>query len=717
MSITDFDYGKFNAVVAQKSEELLNIVRSKYTNEQLLVIEQALQVANKAHYSQLRKSGEPYIVHPIGVATIIASWSLDAPTIASALLHDVIEDTSITKLELEQQFGQDIAKLVNSVTKLDKLNFETEEIAHAESFRKVVLAMAKDIRVILIKLADRLHNMFTLQHMKLASRKRIALETMEIYAPIANKLGLHQVYIQLSEESFKYLYPLRYAILSRAVAGAHEKRSKLIQGILDNINTAINSSQIKAKLIYRKRSIYNLYTRMKIRKQSFNHIYDIFEIKIIVETVGECYLILGVLHNVYQPIPTKFKDYIAIPKSNGYQSIHSVLMGPNGTPLQIHIRTSAMEEIAEKGVISYWIQQNNTASERKFNSDHNNNPWLNNILEIEAGGFSANEFLNNIKQDLQPRDIYVFTPKGKIIILPKGSTPVDFAYFIHTSIGNTCTGAKVNQKLAPLNSQIKNGDIVEILTNPAAEPNEEWLNFVVSVKAIHRIKQYRKEQKYDEDISRGIKLLNLAFNILDIKLEANDDVFKHLTTSYYSKMSIEELKYNLGTNQLNILQVAKQATQPQELDKLSHQEIKALKLSNFKEAQLIQHHNCLAMCGDVVLARLNSQGNLEIHKKTCSAVKQSLENFTFVHIYNDIGMQLLCKLQLQINNKPGALAGVTNVIANTGFNLEELFVQNKNLVNGNALLHVTIQAHNLPEAQGLIETLIKEKLILNGRII
>lgn len=702
------DYGEFSQVVEQKTQEFLSIVESKFDKQQLPLIHEALSVANHAHYKQLRKSGEPYIIHPIGVATIIASWSLDIPTIASALLHDVIEDTAITKQQLEQKFGADIAQLVNSLTKLDKLNFESEELAHAESFRKVVLAMAKDVRVILIKLADRMHNMFTLHHMRLAARKRIALETMEIYAPIANKIGLHRIYVQLSEESFKHLYPLRYRTLSRAVAHAHDKRAPIIKEILTNIERAIDSSNIKAKLIYRKRSIYNLYSRMKIRKQSFNHIYDIFEIKIIVETVGECYLILGVLHSAYQPIPTKFKDYIAIPKSNGYQSLHSVLMGPNGTPLQIHIRTSAMEEIAEDGIISHWIQQKDTPT--KAIQDPTN-PWLKNILDIEAGGFSANEFLNNIKQDLQPRDIYVFTPKGKIIILPKGSTTIDFAYFIHTNIGNHCTQAKVNQVLVPLNTQIKNGDIVEIITSPNSEPQENWLSFVVSVKAIHKIKQYRKEQKYDEDLSRGINLLNTAFKVLGSPIKADAKVLSQLINDYYPKMTTDELKYNLGTNQLNILKLAKQI-----ISKGSEPKISEIKLSDFNGTTLIQHSNCLAMCGDTVLARLNTQGNIEIHKKTCATVKQSLENFTFVHIINNVGTQLLCKLQLQITNQPGALARVTNVIAESNLNLEELIVQNKVLLNNNVIINATLQVKTLADAQQLIESLTHKDLIINGRI-
>ena len=417
------DYGVYQGLVDEKKQILFDKVEAKLGKKSLEMVKLAFEVSSRSHFKQTRKSGEPYITHPTEVATIICDWGLDEQTISSALLHDTIEDTETTKDEVEKLFGKSVAELVDGVTKLEKIHFESEEIAHAEYFQKVVLAMSKDIRVILIKLADRLHNMLTLGNMKEAKRKKIALETMEIYVPIANKIGLHKVHLQLADESFKYLYPYRYSVLSKAVEEAQKKRLPFIEKILEGISGALKSNELSAHFVYRQRTIYNLYRRMQRRHQSFDRIYDIFEIKVVVESIRDCYLALGILHNLYRPLPGKFKDYIAIPKSNGYQSLHSTLMSPQGIPIQLHIRTSAMEDIAENGIISHWIK-NDT---QHISAKPGTASWINNILDIQSTSFSANEFLDNLKHDLSPGDIYTFTPKGKIILLPIGSTVLDFA--------------------------------------------------------------------------------------------------------------------------------------------------------------------------------------------------------------------------------------------------------------------------------------------------
>ncbi|MBY0380202.1 MAG: RelA/SpoT family protein, partial [Burkholderiales bacterium] len=458
----NLDYGSFQKLVDDKLNILYRSAKRNLKADEMTKIRLAYEVAGFSHYTQKRKSGEPYIIHPIEVATIIAEWDLDCATICGSLLHDVIEDTSATKEDIIQIFGTEIAELVDSVTKLEKINFETEENAHAEYFRKVVLAMAKDIRVILIKLADRMHNVSTLSSMNPNKQKKTALETMEIYVPIANKIGLHRVHLQLAEESFKYLFPFRYKVIQKAIETAQKNRKSIIDSILQNIYGSMKSNGVKAKFISRQRSIYNIYRRMLQRHMGFERAYDIFEVKIIVETIRDCYLTLGVLHSIYQPLPGKFKDYIAIPKSNGYQSLHSTLMGPQGIPLQLHIRTTEMEDVAENGIICHWIKNKNNDDFMSANKRTAN--WINNILDIQSSTFSAGEFLSNIKQDLSPVDIYVFTPKGKIIILPKGSTPIDFAYFIHSDIGNHCYMAKINSKIAKLDSKLQNGDIIEIIT-------------------------------------------------------------------------------------------------------------------------------------------------------------------------------------------------------------------------------------------------------------
>jgi len=691
----NLDYGAYQELVEEKRQILFKSARHHLSQKQFEIVKLAFEVASHAHFTQVRKSGEPYITHPIEVATLIAQWKLDEQTIAGALLHDVVEDTQVSKADLEQIFGHNIAALVDAVTKLEKLNFESDEIAHAEYFRKVVLAMAKDVRVILIKLADRLHNMLTLSSMKPEKRSRIALETMEIYVPIANKIGLHRVHLDLADESFRYLYPLRYLVLSKAVHEAQKKRRPLVEGILQNVSNALKSNGISAQFVYRQRGIYNLYRRMQRRQQSFNRIYDIFEIKIVVEKIRDCYLTLGVLHNLYQPLPGKFKDYIAIPKSNGYQSIHSTLMGPHGTPIQLHILTSAMEEVAERGIISHWLKHQN--DEEFLSANHRTTNWINNILDIQSSSFSANDFLNSIKQDLSPEDIYVFTPKGKIILLPKGSTPLDFAYFIHSDIGNHCYQARVNQKITKLDAKLQNGDIIEIVTRNEIEPDDSWLSLVVSGKAVSKIKQYLKEQKYDEGVSNGIKLINLGLELFKPKLVANEKILTKLCENYYPKLTIDELEHQVGVGNLSVLEIIKQI--------LGYPQDKSLEIKLSQcNLDIIQDQSCLPLPGDEILAQITRYGSLVLHKDTCKQLRGiGLDNLTFVHIINDIGKVFLTKIEALVENKTGTFTKFTGMIAEQNINIEGILQEAH--TNEYALIKFTLGVENLMQLQDSIAKL------------
>jgi GTP pyrophosphokinase/guanosine-3',5'-bis(diphosphate) 3'-pyrophosphohydrolase len=660
----DLDYGVYQKLVEEKKQILFKSAKSRLNKKQFEAVKLAFEVASHAHFTQKRKSGEPYITHPVEVATIISEWELDEQTIAGALLHDVVEDTSVSKADLEQIFGHNIAELVDGVTKLEKLNFESEEVAHAEYFRKVVLAMAKDIRVILIKLADRLHNMLTLASMRPEKRHRIALETMEIYVPIANKIGLHKVHLQLADESFRHLHPLRYFVLSKAVNEAQKKRLPIVEEILYNISNALKSNAISAQFVYRQRTIYNLYRRMQRRQQGFNRIYDIFEIKIVVKKIRDCYLALGVLHSLYQPLPGKFKDYIAIPKSNGYQSLHSTLMGPHGTPLQIHIRTEAMEEVAEKGIISHWLKHQR--DEEFFSAQQRTTVWINNILDIQSSSFSANEFLASLKQDLSPEDIYVFTPKGKIILLPKGSTPLDFAYFIHSDIGNHCYQARVNQKITKLDAKLQNGDVVDIITREEIEPNDQWLSSAVSGKAISKIKQYLKEQKYDEDVSNGVKLINLGLELFEPRASVDETILAKLVETHYPRLTVAELEHRVGIGNIPTLEVVKQIlAYPKE-------EVQNIRLS-LCQLPILQDLNCMPLPGEKILAKISRHGELVLHKPTCKQTKHlGLENLTLVHIINDTNKMFSSKIQALISNKPGTFTKFAAIIAEKDINIEEL---------------------------------------------
>ena len=438
----------------------------------------------------MRKSGEPYISHPVAVACQLADLHLDVPTIIAALLHDVVEDTKITKQQVAEQFGNQVAELVDGLSKLEKIEFQSATEAQAENFRKMLLAMSQDVRVILVKLADRLHNMQTLDVMKPDKRRRIAKETLEIYAPIANRLGLNAIYQELEDLSFKNYYPFRFRILSKAILAARGNRKEVVGKVSSEIRARLQEMKIEAEVSGREKHLYSVYRKMIDKGLDFAQIYDIYGFRIIVKDLPSCYLTLGVLHGLYKPIPGKFKDYIAIPKANGYQSLHSTLFGPFGTPIEVQIRSLEMHNVAEAGVAAHWLYK--TTDAHLTNLQQQTHQWLQRLLEIQSESADSMEFLEHLKVDLFPDEVYVFTPKGKILALPKGATAVDFAYAVHTDIGNRCVAVKINQELAPLRTELRNGDNVEIITAAHAHPNPMWLNYVVSGKARAHIRHFLK---------------------------------------------------------------------------------------------------------------------------------------------------------------------------------------------------------------------------------
>ena len=425
----------------------------------IALVERAFTFSDSAHRGQFRKSGEPYITHPLAVASILSQWRLDAQGLAAALLHDVMEDTAITKAEIESSFGKPVADMVDGVSKLDQIEFTSREDAQAESFRKMLLAMAQDIRVILIKLADRLHNMRTLDAMAPVHRKRVARETLDIYAPIANRLGLNALYLELQDLAFKHINPLRYRILANAIKAARGNRREVMNRLLDVIRDGYAKAGITAVVTGREKTIYSVYKKMREKHYTFSQVFDIYGVRVLVPDKTTCYGALGVLHGLYKPIPGKFKDYIAIPKANGYQSLHTTLFGPFGTPLEAQIRTNDMHRIAEAGVAAHWLYKSGGALDLA-EAQRETHRWLQSLLEIQSESRDSKEFLENIKGDLFPEEVYVFTPKGKIMALPRGATAVDFAYDVHTDIGHHCVAARINYEQMPLRTELKNGDQV-----------------------------------------------------------------------------------------------------------------------------------------------------------------------------------------------------------------------------------------------------------------
>lgn len=498
------------------SAELLDRCAIYLAQSDIDKVKDAFRCADEAHLGQFRKSGEPYITHPLAVASILAQWHMDADTICAGLLHDVLEDTGMGKFEMVQRFGVQIADLVDGVSKLTKISFSSNEIAQAESFRKMLLAMSRDVRVILVKLADRLHNMRTLGVMRPEKRRRIATETLEIYVPIAHRLGLNGLFRELQELAFINQYPRRYEILRINVLRTRDKRRAVLERILKETREALPKSNIRARIQGRDKTIYGIYNRMRDSHASFSDVLDVYGFRIIVRTVEECYLTLGALHKLYKPVNRRFKDFIAIPKANGYQSLHTTVIGPSGTPVEYQIRTEKMHRIAEKGILAHWLYGDGMDTSEIQNLVSN---WLQSLMEIQRTTSDPSEFIENIKIDLFPDRIYVFTPKSRILSLPQGATPIDFAYQIHTGIGNGAVACRVNGEEAPLSKKLRNGDMLEILTDPTSHPAPEWLRFVRTGKARAKIREFLRERNPEESVNLGQEALKKA--ALEAKLDIN----------------------------------------------------------------------------------------------------------------------------------------------------------------------------------------------------
>ncbi len=485
------------------------------------LVRRSYRFADEAHLGQLRNSGEPYITHPIAVAAQCAEWRLDAQALMAALLHDTIEDCGVTKPELIERFGAPVAELVAGLTKLDKLEFNTREENQAESFRKMLLAMARDVRVILIKLADRTHNMRTLNDAPREKWARISGETLDIYAPIAYRLGLNQTYRELQELSFRYLRPWRYAILAKSVAKARSRRRDLIQKVQGEVEIAFNEAGLSMRVAGREKTLYSIYRKMEEKHLSFAEVTDIYGFRLIVPSVLACYTGLGLLHQMYKPLPGKFKDHIAIAKLNGYQSLHTTLVGPSGVNVEFQLRTEAMHVVAESGVAAHWLYK---ASEpASASGDRLGSKWLQSLLDIQDETRDATEFWDHVKVDLFPDAVYVFTPRSEIMSLPRGATVVDFAYAIHTNIGDHTSAARINGEQVPLRTELKNGDVVEVITAPVSTPNPAWLGFVRTGRARSKIRHYLKTMAHAESEGLGEKLLLQALRAEGLSALPNED--------------------------------------------------------------------------------------------------------------------------------------------------------------------------------------------------
>jgi GTP pyrophosphokinase len=643
--------------------------------EDISQVESAYHFSEAAHEGQFRASGEPYISHPLAVANILAQWHLDSQALTAALLHDVMEDTSVTKTEISRNFGKPVAELVDGVSKLDRIEFETQEKAQAENFRKMLLAMARDVRVILIKLADRLHNMRTLEAFEPRKRRRIARETLEIYAPIANRLGLNSIFQELEDLSFKYLYPDRYRVLAKAVKAARGNRREIVGKVMEAIKRRLKENKVEAQVHGREKHLYSIYRKMREKHLSFAQVLDVFGFRIVVKDVHACYVGLGALHGLFKPIPGKFKDYIAIPKANGYQSLHTTLFGPFGTPIEAQIRTAEMHKIAEAGVASHWLYKSSDTSLSDLQKK--THQWLQSLLQMQSESGDSVEFLEHLKVDLFPDEVYIFTPKGQIMALPRGATAVDFAYSVHTDIGNRCVAVKINQELMPLRTELKNGDRVEIITAAHAKPNPLWLNFVVTGKARSAIRHFLKTMHFQESAQLGERLLNQALanyksTLVDIK-EAQWDKF----VRDFGVKSRQDILADIGLGKRLAAVVARQLLSLGDSPPPDNGSPGSVVIHG-SEGMAVQFAKCCKpIPGDPIIGMISKGQGMIIHTHDCPVITKARadpERQLDVAWDQETRKLFEVSIKLVVANKRGVLAQVAAEIAENGSNIQNVSV-------------------------------------------
>lgn len=671
--------------------------------EDISQLQNAYFFSQSAHSGQYRKSGEPYISHPLAVASILGKLHLDTQTLTAALLHDVMEDTHVSKSEISNRFGTAVADLVDGVSKLDKIEFQTHADAQAENFRKMLLAMARDVRVILIKLADRLHNMRTLEAMRPEKRRRTARETMEIYAPIANRLGLNNIYQELQELSFLNLFPTRYRVLTKATKGVRGNRREVLKKILDAIRKCLYEAGLNTKVSGREKQLYSIYKKMVEKHLTFSEIFDIYGFRVVVKDIPSCYIALGALHSLYNPIPGKFKDYIAIAKANGYQSLHSTLLGPYGTPIELQIRTPEMHRIAEAGVASHWLYK---SSDADLNDIHmRTHQWLQSLLETLSDSDDSLEFLEHLKVDLFPGEVYACTPQGKILTLPKDSTAVDFAYAVHTDIGNCCVAVKINGENASLRTKLRSGDRVEIVTAPHAEPNPAWLTYVVTSKARSHIRHFLKTMQFEESAEFGKRLLNQALLSFNIDPQTISEAQWEKLARESGAKSKKELLTDMGLGKHLPALVAKRLVTPGESVSRPSGGDDAIAILG-TEGMAVQFAKCChPIPGDPIFGFIKKNQGLVIHIHDCPLIaknRRSKNNWLDVTWSQDITKLFEASIKMVVVNQRGVLARVATGIAEAGSNIDNISMEGD---GAHTTMHFTLQVSNRQHLAKLMRSL------------
>jgi len=678
---------------------LTELIGSYLSQPDVEKVREAYRFADSAHLGQFRASGEPYISHPIAVTEICAGWKLDANALAAALLHDVIEDQDVSKQELAEKFGPEVAELVDGLTKLERLDFASKAQQQAESFRKMLLAMARDVRVILIKLADRLHNMRTLDVVSAEKRRRVARETLDIYAPIAHRLGLNVIYREFQNLCFAAMYPNRYQVLHRAVLAARGNRREVIGKIEDAVRAALPAAGIEAEVTGREKTLYGVYRKMLEQKKSFSEVLDIYGFRVIVHTLPECYLALGTLHQLYRPVPGKFKDYIAIPKLNGYQSLHTTLVGPYGTPVEFQFRTRDMHHVAEEGVASHWLYKESDTTLNDLQK--RTHQWLQSLLDIQSQTGDSGEFLDHVKVDLFPDAVYVFTPRGKIISLPRGATPVDLAYAIHTDVGNQAVAAKINGEFAPLRTELSSGDTIEIITSPASRPNAQWLNYVRTGRARSEIRHYLRTVKYEESVGFGVRLLTQALEELHLALPAADDPQWDKLARSTGASSRDEILSDIGLGKRLAAVVARRfapenalmATTAAAMDEMTAARAAPILIQG-NEGQAVQLAPCCGpLPGDAIIAGVRLGQGLVVHTADCPVAQRAQarepERWVPVAWDSQASKHFSTRLDIVTRNERGVLGRIAAEVSAADSNITHVTMHDDAV--STVLLHLTIQ--------------------------
>jgi RelA/SpoT family (p)ppGpp synthetase len=664
-------------------EELQRQVSDYLQADEVDRVLRAYDFGARAHEGQHRLSGEPYIHHPLEVAQILANMHMDSQTLIAAILHDVMEDTRTAKGEIQRRFGKGVAELVDGVSKLAHLPFDSRAEAEARNFRKMLMAMSNDIRVILVKLADRLHNMRTLHALPPEKRRRIARETLEIYAPIAQRLGINSIRLELEELGFASLFPMRYRILSEQVRKARGHRKEVVDKIRTALKRRLRQEKIHAQVMGREKHLYGIYQKMRTKGLSFDEVYDMFAFRIVVESVDDCYRVVGTVHNLYKPVPGKFKDYIAIPKSNGYQSLHTVLFGPFGTPIEVQIRTREMDDVAEAGIAAHWLYKSGSASERS-GAHKRAREWLRRIMEMQTSSGNPQEFLENVKVDLFPESVYVFTPKGRIVELPRNATAVDFAYAIHTDVGNTCVGVRIDRRLSPLGTRLVTGQTVEVVTAPGAHPNPAWLNFAVTAKARSNIRHHLKQLQLGEAAALGKRLIVRELQSHSASYDRIQPAQLRKVLDEYHLTSEEQLLQEVGLGNRMAPIIARQmlgdwgAAAPQ------------VKPAGLTTAPLLIRGSeglvvnfpkcCRPIPGDPILGFVTAGRGIVVHHQSCTNIAEYRNHpDKWINVEWEAGIEgeFPTDIRVEVTNQRGVLAKVASVIADQEANIVNVEMKDK----------------------------------------